>query len=367
MAPLQGLTVVEAANYLAGPMAGLMMADLGADVIKVEPPRGDPYRRVGRSYGGSSLQFRAANQNKRNVVLDLKSDDGLAAFHDLLRDADVLITNWRPAVAERMGLTAASVRSDFPQLIWVRVSGYGPDGPRSELPAYDGIVQARSGSQLSGTDEPMNTNNNIADKVSAMFAAQTITAALHQRSRTGTGTVCDVAMVDAMAYFYGADIASGHRIADAEPDLGVGDQAAGSLMLETAEGYLTLSPVSGAQLRRSMEAAGIGEMFSAVMEADRSQTMDVYFAAIRPALLNRSALEWETIFEEADVPAAAIRTFSQHLEDPQTIHNETYKPVHDPSLDADWLMVRYPAWFDGEPPQTAELPPPDLPPSPAAN
>ena len=349
MAPLQGLTVIEAANYLAGPMAGLMMADLGADVIKVEPPRGDPYRRVGRSYGGSSLQFRAANQNKRNVVLDLKSDDGLAAFHELLRGADVLITNWRPAVAERMGLTAASVRADFPQLIWVRVSGYGPDGPRSELPAYDGIVQARSGSQLSGTAEPMNTNNNVADKVSAMFAAQTITAALHQRTRTGTGTVCDVAMVDAMAYFYGADIAAGHRIADTEPDLGVGDQAAGSLMLETAEGYLTLSPVSGAQLRRSLEAAGIGEVFADVMNAERSETMDVYFDAIRPALLARSALEWETIFEEADVPAAAIRTFSQHLEDPQTIHNGTYTPVHNYSLDAILLRCTFALCFGGLP------------------
>ena len=140
-----------------------------------------------------------------------------------------------------------------------------------------------------------------------------------------------------------------------------GDQAAGSLMLETAEGYLTLSPVSGAQLRRSLEAAGIGEAFSAVMEADRSKTMQVYHESIRPALLQRSALEWEEIFEEADVPAAAIRTFSEHLQDPQTIHNGTYRPVHDPTLDADWLMVRYPAWFDGAPPETAELPPPGLP------
>lgn len=360
MAPLTGLTVVEAANFLAGPLAGMILGDLGADVIKVEPPRGDPYRRVGTAYGDSSLQFKAGNQNKRSITLDLKSEAGLAELFSMLETADVLITNWRPAAAERMGLTADGVRERFPNLIWVRVSGYGPTGPREDQPAYDGIIQARSGSQLSGTDEPMNTNNNIADKVSAMFAAQTITAALHQRTRTGTGSVCDVAMVDAMAYFYGADVASGHRMVDREPDLDVGRQAMKALTLACAEGHLTLSPVTGAQLRRALEAAGVGDTFADVMNADRSETINVFFSSIEPALQARSALEWEEIFEEADVPAAAIRRFDEHIADPQTVHNETYVPVHDPSIDGDWLLVRYPAFFDGKRAETAELPAPML-------
>jgi len=359
-APLRGLKVIEAANFLAGPMSGMMLADLGADVIKVEPPRGDPYRRFGRPYGDAGLVFKAANQNKQSVALDLKSEQGMASLRELLADADVLITNWRPGVAERMGLTAEQVRADFPQLIWVRVSGYGPDGPRAALPAFDGIVQARSGAMISGVDAPTNVNNNVADKVSAMFAAQTVTAALHQRSKTGTGVVCDMPMVDAMAYFYGADIAAGHRIADQPADAAVAAAAAGDATFITADGWLTLSPVTGKQLRRAMEAAGVGDQFSDVMDADRSRTFEVFADALGPALLDRAADEWEHIFVEADVPASAIRTFDQHLADDQTIHNQTYQPVEDPSVDGSWLLVRYPAFFDGKRVETAGLPAPEL-------
>jgi crotonobetainyl-CoA:carnitine CoA-transferase CaiB-like acyl-CoA transferase len=341
-------------------MAGMMLADLGATVIKVEPPRGDPYRRFGKPYGDSSLLFKAANGNKTSVALDLKTDEGIAALFELLADADVLITNWRPAVAPKMGLTPERVRSEFPKLIWCRVSGYGQDGPRSDLPAYDGIVQARSGSAISGTDEPMNTNNNIADKVSAMLAAQTITAALHQRERTGTGSICDMAMVDAMAYFYGADISAGHRVVGAEPDTDIAVQVLSDSNFPTAEGYLTLAPVTGRQLRRSMESAGCAEAFGTVMDAPRAETFNVFAANIAPKLMERAAAEWEEIFSANDVPAAAVRDFAQHIEDPQTVHNATYRPVADESLDGDWLLVRFPAFFDGEVVETANLPAPSI-------
>jgi len=362
MAPLSGLKVVEAASFLSGPLAGMMLADLGATVVKVEPPRGDPYRRFGKPYGDSSLLFKATNGNKTNVALDLKSEEGVAALFELLADADVLITNWRPSVAPRMGLTPERVREEFPQLIWCRVSGYGQDGPRSDLPAYDGIVQARSGSVISGSETPMNTNNNVADKVSAMFAAQTITAALHQRSRTGTGSICDMAMVDAMAYFYGADISAGHRVVDTEPDGDIAVQVLSDSNFPTAEGYLTLAPVTGRQLRRALESAGCPEAFSSVMDAPRAETFNTFADAISPKLMERAALEWEEIFADNDVPAAAVRDFAQHIEDPQTVHNKTYQAVPDDSVDGDWLLVRFPAFFDGEVAETAQLAAPALPP-----
>lgn len=360
MSPLAGLKVVEAASFLSGPLAGMMLADLGAAVVKVEPPRGDPYRRFGRPYGDSSLLFKAANTNKTSVSLDLKSDEGIAALFDLLGDADVLITNWRPSVAPKMGLTPERVRADFPNLIWCRVSGYGQDGPRSDLPAYDGIVQARSGAVVSGTTEPMNTNNNVADKVSAMFAAQTITAALHQRERTGTGSICDLAMVDAMAYFYGADISAGHRVVDAAPDDDVAVQVLSDSNFPTAEGYLTLAPVTGRQLRRAMESAGCPEAFPAVMDAPRAETFNVFAEHIGPKLMERAAVDWEDIFAANDVPAAAVRTFADHITDAQTVHNQTYRPVRDEQLDGDWLQVRFPAFFDGEMIEAAGLPAPPL-------
>ncbi len=360
MAPLTGLKVIEAASFLSGPMAGMMLADLGATVIKVEPPRGDPYRRFGKPYGDSSLLFKAANTNKTSVALDLKTEEGTEALFALLADADVLITNWRPSVAPKMGLTPERIRTDFPNLIWCRVSGYGQDGPRSDLPAYDGIVQARSGAVISGTDSPMNTNNNVADKVSAMFAAQTITAALHQRERTGKGSICDMAMVDAMAYFYGADISAGHRVVGAEPDTDVAVQVLSDSNFPTAEGHLTLAPVTGRQLRRAMESAGCGEAFGAVMDAPRAETFNVFAEHIAPKLMERAAVDWEDIFAENDVPAAAVRDFGQHIADPQTVHNATYRAVSDDSVDGDWLTVRFPAFFDGEPAETAHLAAPTI-------
>jgi len=260
-----------------------------------------------------------------------------------------------------MGLTPERIRAEFPQLIWCRVSGYGQNGPRSELPAYDGIVQARSGSVISGSDAPLNTNNNVADKVSAMFAAQTITAALHQRSQTGTGTICDLAMVDAMAYFYGADISAGHRIVDAEPDGDVAVQVLSDANFPTAKGYITLSPVSGRQLRRAMESVGCPEKFSDVMEAPRAETFNVFAAAVQPKLMERTAMEWEEVFAQNDVPAAAVRTFEQHIGDPQTQHNGTYRAVSDPSVDGEWLQVRFPAYFDGLVVEGAGIPSPTLP------
>ena len=361
MRPLEGVQVVEAANYLAGPYAAMILADLGAEVTKVEPPRGDPYRRLGVPYGDSSLQFKGTNQTKRSVVLDLKSDDGLAAMMDLLAEADVLVSNWRPGVAEELGITPELVRDRFPRLVWARVSGYGQDGPRAGLPAFDAIIQARSGGLIAGESDPFETNNNIADKVTAMFAAQSVSAALLRRATTGEGAIVDLAMVDAMAYFYGTDASVGHRVVGSDPDTRIGNTLAARSNLRTADGWLILSPVSGKQVRAAMEAAGVGDRFGEVMEADRAQTFQVFMGIIEPALAAKPAAEWETIFADADVPAARIRNFAEHIADEQTVHNRTYRTVADPNLDGDWLLVRYPALYDGAPVERDDLPPPALP------
>jgi len=360
MAPLDGIRVVDASIYLSGPFGAMILADLGAEVIRVEPPRGDPYRRFGEQRGDSGLLFKAVNQNKTAVSLDLKSEEGIAGLHELLADADVLITNWRPHVAPSMGLTPESVKEKFPRLVWARVSGYGQDGPRSGLPAFDMIIQARSGYMVSGRDEPMPNNHNMADKVSAMFNAHAVMAALVQRDRTGEGSVCDMAMVDAMAYFYGADISAGHRMVGAEPDMSVSAGAGNSPVFSTAEGYVVLSPVSGRQVRRAMEAVGCGDKFGDVMSAPKTEVFAVFAGAIAPTLLTNTAAHWEEVMIEADVPAAAVRTFVEHLADEQTLHNQTYRPVDDPSVDGEFLQVRFPSLFDGEPAAPARSAAPPL-------
>lgn len=354
MRPLEGIRVVEAASYISGPFAGAILADLGADVVKVEPRgKGDPYRRFGQLYGDSSLFFKSVNQNKTSLSLDLKDTEDMAEFRALLGDADVLITNWRPAVAPSLGLDADGVKRDFPQLVWVRVSGYGQDGPNADMPAYDSIMQSRTGGLLAASDTPVIGPNLLADKVSAMSAAQAASAALIQRNRTGEGAICDLAMLDAVAYFNAADMAAGHRLADADPDPQVIEQLSGNQPYQTADSWMMISPVSGKQLRSALGAVGRADAWDELVKfAGKGEFMDRFGDLIAPALRERTTAELELAFREADVPATAVLTIAEHLVDEQIQHNRTFEVVDQPGV-GPFLRPRSPALFNGEPAETA--------------
>lgn len=354
MRPLEGIRVIEAASYISGPFAGAILADLGAEVIKVEPKgKGDPYRRFGQLYGDGSLFFKAANQNKTSRFLDLKNTDDMGEFRALLTEADVLITNWRPSVAPSLGLDADQMSKEFPQLVWVRVSGYGQDGPMADMPAYDSIVQSRSGLLRAGDAEPTISPSILADKVSAMTAAQAASAALIQRARTGTGAICDVAMIDAMAYFNAPDVAAGHRLADAAPDGAVIEQLSANQPYQTADSWITLSPVSGKQLRRCLGAVGRAEAWTElVTHAGTGAFMGEFAAIMAPEMTKRTTAEWEQAFIEADVPATAVLTIAEHIEDPQIVHNKMFETVDEPGV-GPYLRPRSPALYNGEPAETS--------------
>ncbi len=347
MSPLAGIRVVEAASYVSGPFAATMLADLGADVLKIEPPKGDPYRKFGELRGDASMLFRAANQNKRKQVIDLKSPDGFAELLDLLRDADVFISNWRPSVASAIGLTAEVVRERFPSLIWVRVSGYGPDGPSADMPAYDSVIMARSGAMRIDDNAPRGANNLVADKVSAMMAAQTATSALVARSATGKGAICDVPMIDVAAYFFGADVTGGHRLADEEPDLMVARKLDPAEPLPTLDSWLIMAPVSGRQLRSALAVVGRADAWDGILAAGSAAMWQSFADVVGPVLLTKPTAEWEDLFRQADVPATAVLTFAEHMADAQVAHNNTYEQVVDPAL-GPYLRPRFPAFFDGE-------------------
>ncbi|NNC78995.1 MAG: hypothetical protein HKN94_02475 [Acidimicrobiales bacterium] len=343
MQPLDGIRVVEASGYISGPFAGMILADLGASVTKVEPPKGDPYRRFGEMRGEASLPFRGVNQNKTFVRLDLGNDTEMGEFRDLLAISDVLITNWRPHVAPKYGLTAESVRRDFPNLIWVRVSGFGQDGPRVELPAFDSIVTARSGAMLSGSDEPIGQNNTMSDKITAMTAAQTATAALVERERSGTGAVCDVAMVDAVGYFMAADIGTGHRVVGEEPDPYPAEAFANQTTFATSDSWILLAPVSGKQLRNALRAIGREDEWENVVANGPELVWARMSPLLAAAIVEKDTAHWDQVFAVADVPATPVMTMAEHLGDEQIEHNELYTPVFDHGLHADWLSIRYPA------------------------
>lgn len=361
MRPLLGIKVVEAAGYISIPFAAMALADLGADVIKVEPPRGETYRHFGKAYGDSSLVYKAVNQNKQGRFINLKAPEGMDELKELLADADVFLTNWRPSVARGLGLTDELIRREFPQLVWVRVSGYGPTGPMADMPAYDGIVQGRSGIMRLDPGEPQTPSNLLADKVSAMTAAQTATAALLARHRTGQGSICDVSMLDALAYFAGADVSAGHRMADGTPDSSVLSQVRGGGPLPTADGWITLSPVTGKQLRSCLATTGFGDKWDEVLAGGKSNIWPACIALFGERLKEESSEFWEQAFRDADVPAGRVMTLDEHLADPQTKHNETYKIVDEPGV-GKYRRVQYPAWFDGARAETAGIPSPQMPP-----
>lgn len=197
---LEGVRVIEFANYVAGPYAGGLLADLGADVIKVEtPPNGDPYR--GWSKGNYSAMFCSLNQNKRSIILDLKSERGLDVARSLCERADVVIENLRPGVMDRLGLGYDQLRVANEGLIYCSITGFGIDGPYSDRPGYDTVGQAMSGlmSLLTDMDDPKPMGTSLSDHLGGIFGAYAILAAYAARSRSGVGQRVDTSLLQATA------------------------------------------------------------------------------------------------------------------------------------------------------------------------
>lgn len=199
--PLDGLRVIDLTRVLSGPFCTMILGDLGADVIKIEPPKGDPVRAQGTMTEGHSGYFAGFNRNKRSVVLDLYSPAGKAALNRLLADADVLVENFRPGTLEKLGLTADALKALNPRLIIASVNGYGSEGPYVDRPAFDFIAQAMSGFMgVNGEADgpPMRAAPPVSDLIAGIYAAVGILAAVQGRERTGEGQTVEVAMVNGL-------------------------------------------------------------------------------------------------------------------------------------------------------------------------
>lgn len=208
--PLTGIRVLDLSAVISGPLAAQILGDLGAEVIKVESPNGDSARRLGPPFrdGGQTPLFSNVNRNKRSIVLDLKKPRAREAARALAARADVVIENFRPDVAERIGVGYADLARDNPGLVYVSINGFGPDGPYRDLHAYDLVIQALSGvaeRQRDG-DRPALVHSIVADKIAAMTAAQAVLAALVERGRSGRGQHVEVPMLDAFAAFLLPDL-----------------------------------------------------------------------------------------------------------------------------------------------------------------
>src|SRR5690348_15025929 len=204
MGALTGISVLEFANYVSGPYAGMMLADMGAEVIKVEPPGGgDPFRGWGAA--DYSATFGSVNRNKKSVVLDLKSPDGLAAARALAKTADVLIENYRAGAMDRLGLGHETLRADNPRLIYASITGFGSSGPYAERAGYDTVGQAMSGllSVLTDLHTPQPMGISLSDHLTGMMAAYGILGALMAREKTGRGQRVETSLLSATIAFLG--------------------------------------------------------------------------------------------------------------------------------------------------------------------
>src|SRR6516162_3125260 len=313
--PLHGYRVVDLTSNVSGPLATMILADQGADVIKVEAPDGGDQTRAGSGgRAGFSASFLNNNRNKRSIVLNLKTPGGVQALMRLAAGADVFVQNFRPGVAERLGVGEDAVRAVSPKIVYVSISGFGEKGPYATKPAYDPVIQGFSGlaTVQAGSDEarPRLLRTILPDKLTAITASQAITAALLARERTGEGQHVQLSMLEAVLAFLWASDMGSQTFARDEP---VRQEAASAidLIYETADGYITVAALTDRQwadLARSVERPEWLEDERFKTSALRQKNIDVRLQLTQEALMTRPTAVWLERLTAAGVPCAPVLT-----------------------------------------------------------
>lgn len=347
---LSGVRVVEQGTFITGPCAGMMLADLGADVVKVESPSGDPYR----SYQGGqfSPHFQAYNRNKRSLVLDLNTGGDRALFDDLIRNADIYIQNFRPGTAAKLGAGVQRLQTLNPRLIYCSISGFGASGPYVDRPSYDSVAQALSGflSVVVDPDRPRFLGPALADAITGIYAAYGVLGALFDRGRTGRGCLVEVSMLEAMAHFAVEPFAAFFAL-NRPPRSSDRPRLAQAYILRTADGGLIAIHLSslekfwtGLTAAVASESLGNDERFRT-----RQGRIDHYEAlgAALDALFSAQTLRhWVERLDAHDVPFAPIHRIDEAVRDPQVEHLGIVVPVR--SAHGAKHAVRPAIQFDGD-------------------
>ncbi len=334
--PLDGFTVVDLTTMISGPLATRILADQGADVIKVERIRtGDLVRHMGASRNGVSATFATVNRNKRSLALDLKQEDGKAVLRRLIEGADVFVQNFRPGAIERMGFGEDAVRRINPNVVYVSISGFGESGPYAAKRVYDPVVQALSGLAAIQADRddgrPRMMRLIVPDKLTAVTASQAITAALLARERGAPGQHVRLSMLDATVAFQWPEGMAGHTWVG-EGAHGRRARFAQDLVFQTADGYITAGAVSDdewAGLCRAVEKPEWLEDERFSTAAGRVLHAGERLSMLQEVLLTRSSVEWLERFEAEDVPCAPVLGRKDLLTHPQIAENELiHESVH---------------------------------------
>lgn len=355
--PLVGVRVVDLTAMVMGPYCTQIMADMGADVIKIEPPEGDStrYISVGPAPGMSGV-FVNVNRGKRSVVLDLRSDDGKTALRALIEDADVFIHSMRSKAIAKLGFSYDNVAAINPAIVYTNCYGYGRRGPDADLPAYDDTIQAECGipaiqEQLTGEASYVGTI--LADKVAGLTALYATMMALFHRERTGEGQEVEVSMFETMASFILVEHANGAMF---DPPLGPAVYpravAPNRRPYRTSDGYIAALIYNDKHWSAFIDAvrpAWASDLYATLER--RARQIDTVYALVAETMLERTTGEWLALFRELEIPAAPIRTPEALFDNPHLNAVGLFETVDTP-----YGPVRFPGvptWFSRTPGRVA--------------
>jgi crotonobetainyl-CoA:carnitine CoA-transferase CaiB-like acyl-CoA transferase len=360
--PLQGIRVLDMGTFITGPAAAMLLADMGAEVIKVEQPEtGDPYR----AFGGDlyAPQFQTYNRNKKSVELNTKDEADLAQLDELVKSADVFIQNFRPGVAERLRVDGPRLQAINPRLVYVDISGFGSDGPDRDKPAFDTVAQASTGflRLLVNPEHPRVVGPAIADAVTGFYAALGVCAALYEREKTDKGRHIETSMFEALCHF---------NLDDFQHYLAVGQvigpfsrpRASQSYVFECADGgwialHISSPPKFWDNLARAMGVPDMLERPEFASRPARIQNYDQVIAFLAPVFKSQPREHWEERLAAHEVPHSPILDSKEVIEGPLGQHHRILSETEGPR--GTFRTIRFPLRFDGEI-ERKVTPPPEL-------
>jgi len=355
--PLAGIRVIELANFIAGPLCGTLLADMGADVVKVEPPQGDMARATPPLRNGESASFAALNRNKRSLVLDLKRPQACEILRQLAAQSDVLVEAYRPGALDKLGLGPDALKAVNPRIVYTSVSGFGQTGPERRRAGVNLIIEAFSGA-LSVTGEPgkmpMRPGVQTADVFGALFATYATLASLIGAARNGEGRIADVSLVEASIAAAAWEAAEYLETGEVPQPLGHKHRLSAPYQLfETSDGrYLAIGAPNDGLFGKFMQVLGL-ETHCAdprfASYAKRKANEEAIVAIVEPAIRTRQCDELEAALMQAGVPCARVNNFKEVFEHPQMVARGMVKTVEHPRL-GPMKAVRNPILLDHDGP-----------------
>ena len=362
---LEGIRVVDLSRIVSGPFCSMFLADMGAEVVKIEDPDGDPVRRQGVVRNGFSLYFASFNRNKRSVTLDLRSAEGKEVLRKLVATADVLLDNFRPGVMAKIGLDRASLAKIKPDLVSCHITGFGMDGPYADRPSFDFIAQAMSGfMSVNGTEgqPPQRASPPLSDLIAGAYAAMGICAALVRRARTGLGEEVSTSLTDSMV----ANLAylASHYFETGEQPLRTGNDH--SLvspygLFEAADGQVAIAPSNDQVYFKLLDVLGLSHLRDHPefrTNRDRFERRAAINALVEAQTRKRPIAHWVEVLNAAGVPCGRVMSLKEVFDDPQIRHQQMKITIEHPRygpLD----VLGFPIKFSDDPCRV-HRPPPDL-------